>query len=457
MRLLRGFLLLLVIASLSASAAPFDAAKLDRAFDLIESNQRLQGSVSVTKDGKVIYSRAFGQRDGRAKNDTATMFRVGSITKVFTAAMIYQLIDEKKLSLSTPLGKFFPQIANADRITIAHLLGHSSGLPTYPSSADYADPQTWVRKPQTKQQMLQRFAAMKPVFAPGERNAYSNANYALLGYIIESVTRSTYEQQLRKRITKPLGLRRTRVGGRMNPANNEAHSYTFDDGKWSEHPEEDLSVSAGAGAIVSTPNDLGKFITAVFGGRLISNNNIKEMTTALPLPGSRGKGINVSTLQRGLNKTIYAHLGGIDAFSANLVYFPEDRVAIAIALNGQNYPMGRVFWLLVDGYYGRLTTPSFDVIKLPAETLERYVGVYRFDAIGMDITVTRDGDQLRAQATGQDAFAIEAISAPSDRFDALFWDRSAILIEFSREGEGKSPSLVLYHGRGQMNFARKAD
>jgi CubicO group peptidase (beta-lactamase class C family) len=415
--------------------------------------------VSVTRDGKVVYSRAFGLRDGRAKNDTATMFRVGSITKVFTAAMVYQLIDEKKLALSTPLSTFFPRIPNAESITIAHLLAHSSGIPTYPSPADYADPRSWLAHPQANLQMVERFAAMKPGFAPGEKVSYSNANYALLGYIVESVTRSTYERQLRKRITGPLGLRRTRFGGGVNPAGNEAHSYDFDEGKWTQHSEEDLSVSAGAGAIVSTPGDLARFMTALFSDHLISRKSIEEMTAPFSpaLDGAERKGVVVSTLRRGLDKTIYSHLGGIDAFSSNLVYFPEDRVAIAITLNGQNYPMGRLFWLLVDGYYGRLAaTPSFEAIQLPPETLDRYTGVYSLEAIGMDITVTRDGEQLRAQATGQDSFAIEAIASPSERFDALFWDRSGILIEFRCAADGDCSSMNLFQGRGVMNFSRKS-
>jgi D-alanyl-D-alanine carboxypeptidase len=463
MRLIRPILcLFLAIASTSIRAAPavpaFDVAKMDRAFDAIESNERLRGSVSVTRNGNVVYSRAFGLRDGRARNDAATMFRIGSITKVFTAAMVYQLIDEKKIALSTPLSTFFPRIPNAESITIAHLLAHSSGIPNYPSPADYADPKGWLAHPQTKLQMVERFAAMKPGFAPGEKVSYSNANYALLGYIVESVTRSTYEKQLRKRITGPLGLRRTRFGGSVNPARNEAHSYDFDDGKWTGHSEEDLSVSAGAGAIVSTPGDLARFMTALFSGRLISGKSAQEMLAPLSpaLDGGERKGVVVSTLRRGLDKTIYSHLGGIDAFSSNLVYFPEDRVAIAITLNGQNYPMGRLFWLLVDGYYGRLTAPpSFDAVKLPPETLDRYTGVYSLEAIGMDIAVTRDGEQLRAQATGQDSFAIEAIAAPSERFDALFWDRSGIVVEFRCGADGDCSSMTLYQGRGVMNFSRK--
>lgn len=462
MSLMRTLLcLLLTLSAVSAGAAaavrPFDVEKMDRIFDHLESNQRMQGAVTVTRQGKVIYSRAVGMRDGRTKNDAATMFRVGSVTKIFTAALIYQLIDEKKLTLATPLSKFLPAIPNAEQITIAHLLAHTSGIPNFPNPDDYA--KGWVLKPRTKSELIERFSAMKPAFPPGEKVAYSNTGYVLLGYIIESITRSTYDEQLQKRIARPLGLRRTRFGGSVNPAKNEARSYTFDEGKWTAHAEEDLSVSAGAGAIVSTSGDLARFITALFDGRVISKNSMREMTTPFSpaLDGRERKGVVVSTLRRGLDKTIYSHLGGIDAFSTNLVYFPEDDVAVAIAFNSQNFPMGRLFWLLVNETYGlSAPAPSFAGIKLPSDSLARYEGVYTLPQIGMDITVTRDGDQLKARATDQDAFRIEAIAAPSEHFDALFWDRSGIVIEFRRDGEGNVSSLALFQGRGEMNFARKA-
>ena len=459
MRIVR--LVLVHFAFVAASAAraatpappPFDAPALNRIFDVLESNQRLRGSVAISRDGRLVYSRAFGLRDAQAKVTTATMFRVGSITKVFTAALIYQLIDEKKLTLATPLARFFPQIPNAESITIAHLLAHASGIPNFPSGADVANPKSWIFERQTKEQMVARFAARKPDFAPGEKVSYSNANYVLLGYIVETITHSGYDAQLQKRIARKLGLRRTRFGGSVRTANDEAHSFVWDDGHWNQQPEEDLSVSAGAGAIVSTPSDLAKFITALFAGRLVSARSMQELITPLTpqLDGVERKGVVVATLHRGLEKTIYSHLGGIDGFRSNLVYFPDDRVAIAITLNGQDYPMGKLFWLLADSVYGRpVTAPSFATIALPAETLAQYVGVYSFPQIGMDIAITRDGNQLRAQATNQDSFRIEAVS------DVLFSDPSSgILIEFRREADGSVPSFTLYQGTSELTFRRK--
>lgn len=442
---------LLCAVVLVAAARTLHAEDLDRVFDRLESNNRLRGSVAIAEGGKIVYSRAVGLRDAKTKNDATTMFRVGSVTKVFTATLIYQLIDEKKLTLATPLSQFFPQIPNAKQITIAHLLAHTSGLPNFPTPRDYAD--GWVLQPQTKAAMLKRFAAVTPDFAPGEKISYSNTGYVLLGYVIESVTRSTYDRQLQKRIAKPLGLRRTRYAAAI-----DARSYDFNDGKWTEHTQEDLSVSAGAGAIVSTSEELARFITGVFDGRLISKTSIREMTTPFSpqLEGGERKGVVVSKLARGADQTIYSHLGGIDAFSANLVYFPETKTAIAITMNAQNFPMNRLFWLLTDTRLGLASQPlSFEGIAIPEATLATYEGVYTFPQIGMDITIRRDGTQLTAQATNQDAFAITAIAPPTDRFDALFWDRSGIVIEFRRDPNGEVSSIALFQGRGELRFKRK--
>lgn len=234
-----AFILLLVCCvSPTFARQTFDAGKLDRLFDVLESNNRMMGVVTVTRAGKVIYQRSLGYRTmsdgGKVKTDVETKFRVGSVAKVFTAVMIYQLIEEKKLAPDTRLSHFFPSLANADRITIAHLLSHTSGLADYTSGINHADPQSWVFRPHTAREMVTRFAALKPDFAPGEGYRYSNTNYTLLGYIVEAVTGSPYGEQLNKRIVKRLGLNRTRYGGAINPAKNEARSYVYDGGTWNQ-------------------------------------------------------------------------------------------------------------------------------------------------------------------------------------------------------------------------------
>jgi D-alanyl-D-alanine carboxypeptidase len=449
-------LFLLVAGATPAATAPDLAAKLDPFFDALESNGRLHGSVAVMKDGQLLYRRAVGMRaqanGSPVAADANTMYRIASITKVFTAVMIYQLIEEKKLTLDTRLSEFFPSIPNAEQITIAHLLSHSSGIGNYPPTDVAEDSDSWRFRPQTKEQMLARFAELKPDYAPGEKSTYSNTNFALLGYIIEAVTRSTYAAQLERRVNRKIGLKRTRYGGAAG--SNEALSFTYDESKWTVLSTEHPTVPAGAGAIVSTPTELAKFITAVFEHRLLKPQSVTEMLTPFSkdLPGSE-KGIVVFKLSD-RNRTAYQHLGGIDAFSNSLTWLPDEKIAIAIMLNGQNYPMGKVFYAIVDATAGRdVEVPSFQARALPAETLARYEGTYSLPDGSMKITVRRAGDQLEAQASGQDAFPIHAIH------ETMFsHPPSGILIEFRKVGEGEEFSqLVLFQGRSQLRFARETN
>ncbi|HEX8617279.1 MAG TPA: serine hydrolase domain-containing protein, partial [Thermoanaerobaculia bacterium] len=352
------------------AASPDVARRLDPFFDALESNGRMHGSVAIFKEGRLLYRRAMGMRTrnngAEVKADVETMYRVGSITKVFTAVMIYQLIDEQKLSLETKLSAFFPTMPNADRITIAHLLSHTSGLGSYPAPEAVTDPASWVYQPQTKEQMLARLAALEPEYEPGARSTYSNTNFTLLGYILETVTRSTYAAQLERRINRRLGLKRTRFGRRIDPARNEASSFTYDDGRWTPHPEEHPSVAAGSGSVASTPTDVAKFISAIFTNRLMTPKSVTEMLTPFSdrLPGSE-KGIVVFKLSD-RDRPAWQHLGGIDAFHSSATYLPDEKTAIAITFNGQNYPMGKVFYAIIDALAGRpVEVPSFAAIELP--------------------------------------------------------------------------------------------
>src|ERR671916_3451428 len=184
---------LMILAVFTAvSAQTLDKAKLDRFFDRLAEKNQAMGSLTIAKDGKVIYSRAIGysQINGseRKPATTATRYRVGSITKTFTAAMILQFVEEGKLKLSDTLDKFFPQIPNAGKITIAHLLTHRSGI-DFGKEPDF---RAWSRNPRTKDEMLAFIAKGTPDFEPGEKRSYSNAGYVLLGFIVEKLDGKPY-------------------------------------------------------------------------------------------------------------------------------------------------------------------------------------------------------------------------------------------------------------------------
>jgi D-alanyl-D-alanine carboxypeptidase len=240
-------ILLAVVFATSGFGQSLDKAKLDRFFDRLAEKNQAMGSLTIAKDGRVLYTRAIGysQINGseRKPATTATRYRVGSITKTFAAAMILQLVEEGKLKLSDTLDKFFPQIPNAGKTSIAHLLTHRSGI-DFGKEPDFV---SWSRNPRTKDEMLAFIGRGKPDFEPGEKRVYSNAGYVLLGYIIEKLDRRPYRDALKKRITDKLGLKDTYAGtGKTNVSKEESFSYSYA-GDWKQHEEMDLSVPGGAG------------------------------------------------------------------------------------------------------------------------------------------------------------------------------------------------------------------
>jgi CubicO group peptidase (beta-lactamase class C family) len=448
---------LLIFCPSAWAQTGLDVQKLDQLFNVLESNDRMMGSVTLTKNGKVIYQRALGYRSigdkAKVKADAETQYRIGSITKVYTAVMIWQLIEKKKLTLDTKLSQFYPQIPHADTITVAHLLSHTSGLHDYTEGVSYdpTDANAWIYHPQTTAQMIARIALLKPDFSPGEKNQYSNTNYTLLGYLIESLTRSTYGKQLDRRIVRRLGLRRTRYDGRIHSARNEADSYIYDDGRWNKNPGQELSVAGGAGGIVSTPAEMAKFINALATFKLISRTSFAKMTTPFAdrFPNSH-LGIALFDL-RGINKKAISKQGGIDAFTSDIVYVPDDNFAFALTINGHNYPMSKIFWNVMDIYYHRpVIIPSFKAISLPAETLSQFEGEFTLKGAPIKIVIKRDGQGLSGRATGQDAFPLEAINEST-----FAHEPSGIIIEFRKDAGGIIQDFTLYQGRNASVWAKQ--
>lgn len=417
-------IILTFILSCAAFAQTFDKAKLDKFFDVLAEKNKSMGSMAIAKDGRVLYARAAGYSriDGKDKKPSTveTRYRVGSITKTFTAVMIFQLVEEGKLKLTDTLDKFYPQVPNAGKITIAHLLHHSSGLHNFTSDKDY---ETWLMNPKTESEMLDIIARSKPDFEPGAQHRYSNSGYVLLGYIIEKVGKKPYQTALRERITEKLGLSDTYLGsGKVNPGKNEAFSYSFKN-EWKPETDTDMSIPAGAGAIISTPTDLTKFIHALFELKLISKENLDRMMT---FKNEYGMGIFPYPVG---GKTFYGHTGGIDGFTSMLIYLPEEKLALAYISNGMDYSMSSVMLAAFEIYQNKpFQIPTFETVAVSPEILEKYTGVYAREGLPLKITVTRDGATLIAQATGQPSFPLEATSETSFKFD-----RAGIIMEFDAE------------------------
>lgn len=422
--------------SAAFSQAP-DKAKLDKFFDTLAEKNKAMGSLTISKEGNVLYSRAIGysQINGTEKkpSTTATKYRIGSISKMFTAVMIFQLIEEGKLKLADTLAKFYPQIPNAEKITIGHLLSHRSGVHSFTSDPDF---RTWLMNPKTQSEMLAVIAKSKPDFEPGAKQAYSNAGYLLLGYIVEKAAGRSYQTALKERITSKIGLTNTYLGGKTNAGENESFSYNYA-GSWKQETETDLSIPGGAGAIISTPTDLTKFIQALFDLKLVSQESFNQMKTnsmgMFPFPLG--------------DKTLYGHTGGIDGFNSMLAYLPEEKMAVAYISNGMVYPINDILLGVFAIYYNKpFQIPAFETIAVSPEVLEKYVGVYASPGFPLKITVTRDAATLYAQATGQSAFPLEATAADKFKFDT-----AGIFMEF----DAAKNQMTLKQGGQEIVFTKE--
>lgn len=412
-----GFLLAAFFCN--AQAQQMNTAKLDSFFNALSANNQAMGSFLIAKDGKSIYQKVTGysQIEGDKKTPATleTKYRIGSITKTFTAVMIFQLIDEKKLSLDTRLSKFFPNMPNATRITIGNLLNHTSGL------TDFVDEnRDWITDPHSKAELLDKIAEVKPNFEPGTNQKYSNGGYLLLGYILEKITGKTYEHTLKQRILKKIGLKSTIAGTINNSHKLEARPYSFNE-TWIPVKDIYFPDVIGVGDILSTPQDLMVFINALTSGKLVSTKSYNKMSTFTG-PEMFGMGLLEAPYE---GKTLIGHNGGTFASISNMYAIPNEGMSFVFTTNAMNYRMNDITLSILAAYYNK---PYLVPVHLQTEELDALLGNYSSQEMSLKISITRLGSVLMAQATGQDAFSLDALS--KDEFKR---EQFGLMLKFDRE------------------------
>ncbi len=442
----RGVLLAWTLSCLAIAgeSQQLNVVKLDSLFASLSSNQQAMGSIAISKNGKLLYAKAIGHSEKEAQPpilaSAKTKYRIGSITKTFTTVLIFQLIEEGKLSLTAPLSNYFPTVPNAKQITISHLLNHRSGIynitndPTYP---------TWMTQPKTKEELVALISKTTPVFEPNTKVEYSNSNFILLGFIIEKLRKKPYAQVLQDRIVKKIGLTDTYYGKPANSKDNDSFSYQWIGEDWKKEPETDMSIPHGAGAIVSTPSDLVRFMNALFTNQLVTPQSLLKMKTMVD-----GFGMGLFQIPFG-SKRAFGHNGGIDGFTSNAAYFPEDSLAFAYCSNGQRYPMNDILIGVLSICYEKpYKIPQFnDVLyKVNPEDLDQYTGIYASQQIPLKITISKEGERLTAQATGQPSFLLE----PKDK-DQFKFDRAGVVLEFNPAKQ----EMTLKQGGGIFLFTKE--
>ena len=437
-KLLLTTLLFLSVITIGFSQA-FDKTKLNTYFQVLEKNNKFMGSVALSKNGELIYSKSIGYADleHKIKATEKTKYRIGSITKSFTSVLIFKAIEKKKLDINETIDTWFPKIANSNKITIKHLLTHRSGIHNFTNNANYLQ---WNTQSKTEKEMIEIIQKGGSDFQPNSRAMYSNSNFVLLTFILEKTFNMSYSELVQTQIVKPLRLTNTYVFGKINPKNNESKSYHYF-GSWKKEAETDFSVPLGAGAITSTPTDLIKFANALFEGRLLTPESLKIMKT---IKEGYGSGLFQIPFY---SKIGFGHTGGIDGFRSVYSYFEDDKISYALTSNGTNMNNNDISIAVLSAVFNKpYQIPVYTNYALTSEDLDKYLGVYATKQIPLKITVTKNKNTLIIQATGQQAFVVEATE--KDKFSL---DQVGAKFNFNPIEK----TMVLLQGGSEIKFTKE--
>ncbi len=395
-------------------AQSFDPAPLDSFLTQLHVKNGSMGSLAIIRDGEVLYTGTMGQavlpqgdsiRGQSATPDTR--YRIGSITKTLTAAMIMQLVEEGKITLTAKLADYFPDVAKADSITIAQMLRHRSGIVDVTLKLAFAK----AGDTATRAEILTMIEDGEPAFSPGSQFSYCNSNYILLGWIVEDLTGQPYAEALATRITAPLGLMHTDFGRNTDPALGDALSYSSGNAVFEPT---DMSWPGGAGAITSTATEVATFFGALEQGKVVSTASRDEM-----IEMEDEYGFALYPLELG-GANGFGHNGGIDAFRSLAGYFPAENVAVAYLGNGVITNQDDIVAAAVQAVRGEVPeVPGSNLVKdtPDAATLAEYVGTFSGGGFPLEMVFTTDDTALFLQATGQPLVPLEAYTGGIFRYE----------------------------------------
>jgi CubicO group peptidase (beta-lactamase class C family) len=441
MKKLYGLIITCVIVSICFGQGKADV--LDSVISTYAGMQRFNGTVLVASHGKILLNKGYGYRNVAEKipNTENSIFQLGSITKQFTGAVILKLREERKLDVSDKISKYFPDFPKGDSITIEHLLLHTSGIFNYTDDANFMKNE--VSKPKTRDQMMALFKDKPLDFSPGTQWSYSNSGYSLLGYIIEAVTKDSYEHAVYKYIFNPLKMNHSGFDfTHLNSPDKTTGYLAIKDQHFEPAVIVDSSVSFSAGSIYSTTGDLYKWHSALQGNKMLST--AQKERAYLPVKNNYGYGWVIDSIE---GKRRVGHGGGIPGYITNESRVPEDDICIVLLSNASDRSLEEI----TKNIYAVLYDQPYELPKirkavtLPLTALQQYVGEYEL-APGFTVIMSIKGAGLGALPTGQS----EKIILP-EKEDLFFENENDVQIEFTRNDKKEVTGFILHQNGRQIN------
>jgi D-alanyl-D-alanine carboxypeptidase len=449
-------MLLLLCLNTAAHAQAADEAAAVKAIDELLAKtyppDEPGAAVVVIKEGRVLLRKGYGMADVElgVKVEPDMVFRLGSITKQFTAVSILMLAEQGKLSLSDDVTKFFPDYPAKGRVvTVENLLTHTSGIKSYTSLPAWLS--LW-RKDMSVAELIDLFKNEPADFEPGTQWAYNNSGYILLGAIIEKLSGVTYEQFLQKNVFDPLGMKHTFYGSaaRVIPRRVPGYSMTKDGLRNAEYLS--MTQPYAAGSLLSNVDDMALWDVALYTERLVKQSSLQKAWTPYVLKDGTATnyGFGWSKLQYA-GRTVIEHGGGIHGFSTIALRLPEDRVYVCILTNRDYMTPDDVGLRVAALAIGRPMRDAVAVAVAPAE-LDALAGVYQINEKDFYV-VRRDGARVLIQRGGGRLNEVFPLSPGEFFYDKATLDR----LTFTRDASGKVTALKVTRRFGPPTSAVRTD
>ena len=429
------------------NAGPVDTAFQKQRLDTVASSyargNAFMGTVLVVDGDQTLLEKGYGMADleWNIPNGPEVEYPLCSVTKQFTAALVLLLEEDGKLNIGDPVGKYLPDAPKSwEKITLAELLGHTSGIPDIINDKDFG---TWSVTAHSPSEQLALIGDKPLDFEPGSQFEYSNSNYVVLGMVIEKASGEKYGDILRRRILIPLGMQHSGLDADDLILPKRAQGYNMTrNGLAPARPAMSMSVPWAAGSMYATTGDLLRWEQGLFGGKLLSESSLKTMTTA----GKGGFGLGVEVAETdGL--TVIKHGGGMPGFSAQLTYVPERKILVAVLSNVYGPAASAMGEQLLDVALGKRVVLASERKPVPIakSELNRFAGVYDVGP-GFAITIAVGEDSLTVQGTNQPkpmALMYQGVVDGHARFYVPQFDAE---LEFVTDARGQVTSLVLHQG-----------
>jgi len=419
---------------------------MDQIVQYYVDNQQFMGSVLVARGDTVLFSKAYGfaNLEWKIPNTTSTKFRIGSLSKQFTAAAVLLLEERGKLKIEDPIKKYYRDAPAAwDDITLFHLLTHTSGIPDYTGLPDFYN---FSARRKTPDDLVKFFRDQPLEFDPGTQFHYSSSGYTLLGVVIEKAGGLSYADFLDQNIFKPLAMNDSGYDENARVIPKRAAGYRPGRGGPLNSEYADMTVPFAAGALYSTVEDLLRWQRGLFENKLLSKSSLEKMTTVFK--GDYGFGLYVHE-SSGVRD--FDHTGGINGFRSKLVYFPEDAVTVVALSNLVGQGADAIVDKLGAVAHGKKVVLQSERVEIvvPSETLKEYAGTYQLRP-GFDLTFTVVVNRLVGAGTGQPPDPLYAET------QSLFFSKGVDAdLEFVRDASGKVSYVVLHQGGTHQKAMRK--